>query len=112
MLGTSSPISQESSRYDGDAGVALPPEFGHRGLDRPRAALQLQWTVLVALPSLEDGAMGCSAALDAAKGVPCSADVPQGGDTVEEHPKQPSLLTIISKETEPQGMDRWVSLEQ
>ena len=67
---------------------------------------------VIPLLSLEDGAMGCSAALDAAKGVPYSAGVPQGDHTMEEHPKQPSLLTIIPKEIEPQSMDRWVSLEQ
>ena len=42
-------------------------------------------------PSSEDGATGFSVAPDALNDVPCCLGVPQGGDTVEGHDKQPSL---------------------
>ena len=86
MEATPSPISAESNSHAEDARGALPPEFGHCGLAFPRAALQLQWIVSVPSLSLEDGAMGCNATLVTRKGVPHSAGVPQGSDTMEEHP--------------------------
>ena len=46
-------------------------------------------TVAAPSPSSKDGAMGCNVALGTAKCLPCSAGVPQGCDTMKEHPKQP-----------------------
>ena len=58
-----------------------------RGLDRPRATLQLQCSSYVNTKLLsEKSSMGYSVAYDATQGVPCNASIHQGGDDMEEHP--------------------------